>query len=181
MQIKNSTISRIATPYRGTCRGAARRIASLTALDGPSMRTKPLCGHTRLLASPSRVMSSCSFFDRGAGVIVAGWHSSHDDLVLAECLLQIALQGSLTLASCLVGAIILGARKTGAECRIYRSAVLCFFEVELSSSSCCAAPPFTPISSMRAILRFTIFAPRAAVSTFAFLASRNMRRSSSWI
>jgi hypothetical protein len=34
MQIKDSAISRIAIPYRGTCRGAARRIASLTALDG---------------------------------------------------------------------------------------------------------------------------------------------------
>jgi hypothetical protein len=67
MQIKDSAISRIAIPYRGTCRGAARRIASLTALDGPSMRTKPLRGHMRLLAAPSRVMSSCSFFDRGAG------------------------------------------------------------------------------------------------------------------
>jgi hypothetical protein len=71
MQIKDSAISRIAIPYRGTCRGAARRIASLTALDGPSMRTKPLRGHMRLLAAPSRVMSSCSFFDRGVGVIVA--------------------------------------------------------------------------------------------------------------
>jgi hypothetical protein len=81
-----------------------------------------------------------------------------------------------------IGALFaLGARKTGAECRIYRSAVLGFFEVELISSPCCAAPPFTPISSTRAILRFTIFTPRAAVSTFAFLASRNMRRSSSWI
>jgi hypothetical protein len=48
VQIEDGTSFKLVTPYRGTCRDAARRIASLTALDGPSMRIKPRGGRRRL-------------------------------------------------------------------------------------------------------------------------------------